>query len=71
MNTATRQITIVIRRRIKKQIKSRFGDSEEPSSAILHSAIRSLPVDWAGQQPKDNEKLKYTILTTGGLIIGN
>ena len=30
------------------QIKSRSGDSEEPSSAILHSAIRYFPLDSPG-----------------------
>lgn len=45
---------------LRNKIKSRADDSEEPSSAILHSAMRSLPLDSAGQLPK-NETLLRTI----------
>ena len=42
----------------RNQIKSRSGDSEEPSSAILHSAIRSFPLDLVGQLPKTETLLR-------------
>ena len=45
---------------LRNLIKSRAGDSEEPSSAILHSAIRSFPLGSAGQLP-NNETLLRTI----------
>ena len=45
---------------LRNQIKSRSGDSEEPSSVILHSAIRSFPLDSAGQLP-NTETLLRTI----------
>ena len=43
---------------LRNQIKSRSGDSEEPSSVILHSAIRSFPLDSAGQLPKTETLLR-------------
>ena len=45
---------------LKSKIKSRAADSEEPSSTILHSAMRSFPLDAASQLPK-NETLLRTI----------
>ena len=45
---------------LRNQIKSRSGDSEEPSSAILHSGIRSFPLDSVRQLPKP-EILQGTI----------
>jgi len=45
---------------LKNQIKSKAADSEEPSSTILHSAMRSFPLDSAGQLPQ-NETLLRTI----------
>ena len=45
---------------LKNKIKSRAGDSEELSSVILHSALRTFPLDSAGQLPK-NETLLRTI----------
>ena len=43
---------------LKNKIKSRAGDSEEPSSTILHNMIRSFPLDAAGQLPKSETLLR-------------
>jgi FLYWCH zinc finger domain len=43
---------------LRNQIKSRSADSEEPSSAILHTAIRSFPLDSSGQLPKTETLLR-------------
>lgn len=43
---------------LKNKIKSRAGDSEEPSSTILHNMIRSFPLDAAGQLPKSDTLLR-------------
>lgn len=45
---------------LKNKIKTRAADSEEPSSTILHSALRSFPLDSAGRLPR-NETLLRTI----------
>ena len=42
----------------KKKLKSRSGDSEEPSSAILHLAIRSFALDSSRQLPKTETLLR-------------
>jgi hypothetical protein len=43
---------------LKNKIKARAADSEEPSSTILHSVMRSLPLDSAGQLPKSQTLLR-------------
>ena len=43
---------------LRNQIIARSAESEEPSSAILHSAIRSFPLDAAGQLPKTDTLLR-------------
>ncbi|CAF4466834.1 unnamed protein product [Rotaria socialis] len=43
---------------IKNKIKSRAADSEEQSSTILHSVLRSFPLDSAGQLPKTDTLLR-------------
>jgi hypothetical protein len=45
---------------LKNKIKTRAADSEEPTSTILHSALRSFPLDAAGRLPR-NETLLRTI----------
>ena len=49
---------------LKNKIKTRAADGEEPSSAILHSALRSFPLDSAGRLPR-NETLLRTIRRQG------
>ncbi|CAF4523270.1 unnamed protein product, partial [Rotaria socialis] len=43
---------------LKNKIKSRAADSEEQSSTILHSVLRSFPLDSAGQLPKTDTLLR-------------
>ena len=43
---------------LKNKIKARAADNEEPSSAILHSLMRSFPLDSAGQLPKSDTLLR-------------
>ena len=43
---------------LKNKIKSRAADSEESSSTILHTLIRSFPLDAAGQLPKTETLLR-------------
>ena len=43
---------------LKTKIKSRAADSEEPSSTILHTVMRSFPLDSAGQLPKSQTLLR-------------
>jgi hypothetical protein len=45
---------------LKNKIKSKAADSEEPSSTILHTVLRSFPLDSAGRLPQ-NETLLRTI----------
>ena len=37
---------------LKNKIKSRSADSEEPTSSILYSSMRSFPLESAGQLPR-------------------
>jgi hypothetical protein len=43
---------------LKTKIKARAADSEEPSSTILHSVMRSFPFDLAVQLPKSQTLLR-------------
>ena len=43
---------------LKNKIKSKALDSEEPTSSILYSNIRSFPLDAAGQLPQTNSLLR-------------
>jgi hypothetical protein len=43
---------------LQNKIKARAADSEEPSSTILYSAIRSFPLDAAGQLPPSQTLLR-------------
>ena len=43
---------------LKNKIKCRAAASEEPSSTILHSALRSFPLDAAGQLPRSDTLLR-------------
>ena len=43
---------------LKNKIKKRAADSEEPSSTILHSALRSFPLDSAGRLPRNDTLLR-------------
>lgn len=43
---------------LKNKIKSKAADSEDPSSTILHSAMRSFPLDSAGQLPQTESLLR-------------
>ncbi|CAF4478251.1 unnamed protein product [Rotaria socialis] len=43
---------------LKNKIKSRAAETEESSSTILHSAMRSFPLDAAGQLPQSETLLR-------------
>ncbi|CAM4920337.1 unnamed protein product [Rotaria socialis] len=43
---------------LKNKIQSRAADSEEQSSTILHSVLRSFPLDSTGQLPKTDTLLR-------------
>ena len=43
---------------LNNQIKSRAAMSDEPSSAILHSALRTFPLSAAGQIPRSDIHLQ-------------
>ena len=43
---------------LKNKIKSRAAETEEPSSIILHSTMRSFPLDAAGQLPQSDTLLR-------------
>ncbi len=43
---------------LKNKIKSRAVESEEPSSTILYSTMRSFPLDSAGQLPQSETLLR-------------
>ena len=43
---------------LKNKIISRAAETEEPSSTILHSVMRSFPLDSAGQLPKSDSLLR-------------
>ena len=43
---------------LKTKIKARAADSEEPSSTILHTVMRSFPLDSAGQLPRSQTLLR-------------
>ena len=43
---------------LKNKIKSRAAETEEPSSTILHSTMRSFPLDAAGQLPQSDTLLR-------------
>ena len=43
---------------LKNKIKSRAADSEEPSSNILYSSMRSFPLESAGQLPRTETLLR-------------
>ncbi|CAF3690343.1 unnamed protein product [Rotaria sp. Silwood1] len=39
---------------LKNEIKARAATTDEPSSSILHSALRTYPISAAGQLPRSN-----------------
>ena len=43
---------------LKSKIRKRAADTEEPSSTILHSVIRSFPLDSAGELPTTDTLLR-------------
>ena len=43
---------------LKNKIRARAADSEEPSSTILHTVMRSFPLDSADQLPKSQTLLR-------------
>jgi hypothetical protein len=44
--------------KLKDKIKARGAESEEPSSVILHSEIRTFPLDSANRLPQEQNLLR-------------
>ncbi|CAF4704967.1 unnamed protein product [Rotaria socialis] len=47
---------------LKNKIKSRATETEEPSNTILHSTMRSFPLDAAGQLPQMLKTCKHWLV---------